>query len=73
MILGETLNEQVLDHVNIPAVVSIQVKIPPFDITNCNPIEMAFSKLNTMIKKAVAHSCDALWKSVVRFAASLQR
>ena len=30
----------------------------------CHPIEMAFAKLKTLIRKAAARTCDALWQTV---------
>ena len=29
-----------------------------------NPIEMAFAKLKTLLRKAAARTCDQLWKAV---------
>jgi transposase len=37
--------------------------LPPYS-PDLNPIEMAFSKLKTLIRKAAARTYDALWKQV---------
>ncbi len=37
--------------------------LPPYS-PDLNPIEMAFAKLKTLIRKAAARSYDALWKAV---------
>lgn len=37
--------------------------LPPYS-PDLNPIEMAFSKLKSLIRKAAARSYDALWKAV---------
>jgi len=37
--------------------------LPPYS-PDLNPIEMAFSKLKALIRKAAARSYDALWKAV---------
>ena len=37
--------------------------LPPYS-PDLNPIEMAFSKLKTLIRKAAARSYDELWKAV---------
>ena len=37
--------------------------LPPCS-PDLNPIEMAFAKLKTLIRRAAARSCDALWRAV---------
>jgi len=37
--------------------------LPPYS-PDLNPIEMAFSKLKALIRKAAARSYDALWQTV---------
>lgn len=37
--------------------------LPPCS-PDLNPIEMAFSKLKTLIRKAAARTCDELWQAV---------
>ena len=37
--------------------------LPPYS-PDLNPIEMAFSKLKTLIRKAAARTCQALWTAV---------
>ncbi len=37
--------------------------LPPYS-PDLNPIEMAFAKLKTLIRKAAARTYDALWKAV---------
>lgn len=37
--------------------------LPPYS-PDLNPIEMAFSKLKALIRKAAARSYDALWQAV---------
>ena len=37
--------------------------LPPYS-PDLNPIEMAFAKLNTLIRKAAARTYDQLWKAV---------
>ncbi|MBS3978445.1 MAG: transposase, partial [Rhodobacteraceae bacterium] len=37
--------------------------LPPYS-PDLNPIEMAFSKLKTLIRKVAARTYDALWKQV---------
>ena len=37
--------------------------LPPYS-PDLNPIEMAFAKLKTLIRKAAARTCDQLWQAV---------
>jgi transposase len=37
--------------------------LPPYS-PDLNPIEMAFAKLKTLIRRAAARSYDALWRAV---------
>ena len=37
--------------------------LPPYS-PDLNPIEMAFSKLKALIRKAAARTCDELWEAV---------
>jgi transposase len=37
--------------------------LPPYS-PDLNPIEMAFSKLKTLIRKATTRTCHALWRKV---------
>jgi transposase len=37
--------------------------LPPYS-PDLNPIEMAFSKLKTLIRKAAARTCQALWQQI---------
>jgi len=45
--------------------------LPPYS-PDLNPIEMAFSKLKALIRKAAARSYDALWKAVDTVVTSFQ-
>ena len=37
--------------------------LPPYS-PDLNPIEMTFSRLKTLIRKAATRTCEALWKKV---------
>ena len=39
--------------------------LPPYS-SNLNPIEQVFAKLKTLLRKAMARSCDTLWKTIGR-------
>jgi transposase len=39
--------------------------LPPYS-PDLNPIEMAFSKLKTLLRKAAARTCQDLWKQIGR-------
>ena len=39
------------------------LNLPPYN-PDLNPIEMAFAKLKTLIRKAAARTYDQLWKAV---------
>ena len=63
----------ILDNLNVhksPAAAKAMAKrgawflfLPKYS-PDLNPIEMAFSKLKTLLRKAKARSCDAIWRAV---------
>ena len=46
--------------------------LPPYS-PDLNPIEMAFSKLKTLIRKAAARTCQALWNRSAKSATCSSR
>jgi transposase len=42
---------------------SFPSNLPPYS-PDLNPIEMAFSKLKALTRKAAARTCDQLWQAV---------
>ena len=40
--------------------------LPPYS-PDCNPIEMAFSKLKALLRKAAARTVDDLWDAIDAF------
>jgi len=51
-------------HQAIEAAGAAMLYLPPYSRLNLNPIEMAFSKLKALLRKAAARTRDDLWDAI---------